>query len=159
MSAGKPSETPHCVFASPIGHLALYTLDDQLTQIRFVSSATPQSAPQTPNAKKIVTALHNYFKTGKLPQDLPLRPQGTPFQRRVWEALQQIPDGITRTYGELAKQLNTSARAIGNACRTNPIPILIPCHRILGQRNLGGYMGATAGECLFNKRYLLDLEK
>lgn len=159
MSAGKHPETPHCVFASPIGHLELVTSQEHLTQIRFITSNTPQSPPQSSIAKKIVTALHQYFKTGKLPQDLPLLPRGTPFQQRVWQALLQIPDGQTLTYGELAKKLKTSARAIGNACRTNPIPILIPCHRIVSQHHLGGYMGATAGEELHNKRYLLDLEK
>ncbi|MDQ2993350.1 MAG: methylated-DNA--[protein]-cysteine S-methyltransferase [Pseudomonadota bacterium] len=146
------------MFASPLGPLALVCNADYITELHFLSADTTLFAPTTPLATRCVQLLEQYFTTGKLPKDLPILPKGTPFQLRVWQALQQIPDGKTKTYGELAKDLQTSARAIGSACRTNPLPIVIPCHRIVSQRNLGGYMGATAGECLHNKQYLLDLE-
>ena len=71
-----------------------------------------------------------------------VKPQGTAYQRAVWQRLQKIPAGETVTYGELAKELNSHPRAIGQACRKNPIPIIIPCHRVVtGNSKLGGYTG------------------
>ena len=73
--------------------------------------------------------------------------------------MQKIPYGKTKSYGELAQELKTSARAIGNACRHNPLPIIIPCHRIVAKNNLGGYNGATEGKMLNIKEWLLQHEK
>ncbi|MEE9573942.1 MAG: methylated-DNA--[protein]-cysteine S-methyltransferase, partial [Candidatus Neomarinimicrobiota bacterium] len=101
----------------------------------------------------------NYFKNPDSYFNLPLAPKGTTFQQKVWQALQNIPSGETRTYGELAKQLNTSPRAIGNTCRANPIPIVIPCHRVVGQNNDGGFMGKTTGQSLEIKKWLLEHER
>ncbi len=70
---------------------------------------------------------------------------GTDFQKKVLKALRQIPYGCTQTYGTIAKKLNTSPRAVGNACRRNPIPLIIPCHRVIAAKGLGGYDGATEG--------------
>ena len=82
----------------------------------------------------------------------------TPFQLRVLDQLQQIPYGETRSYGDIAKILKTSPRAVGNACRNNPLPIIIPCHRVVAANGIGGYDGATQGETLDIKYYLLRLE-
>lgn len=68
---------------------------------------------------------------------------GTPFQQRVWQALTEIPCGEVKTYGELAKELNSSARAVGNACRRNLFPVIIPCHRVVSASGIGGYAGDT----------------
>ena len=88
------------------------------------------------------------------PNELPLAPRGTAFQRRVWQALLDIPYGRTVTYGDLARQLGSSARAVGGAVGKNPISILIPCHRVVGSGgSLTGYSGG-----LDNKRFLLALE-
>lgn len=87
--------------------------------------------------------LRAYFAREPLPDLPPLAPAGTPFQQRVWRALADIPPGQTRTYGELATQLGTAPRAVGGALRANPIPIIIPCHRILAAQGLGGYAGAS----------------
>ncbi|MGK0673659.1 MAG: methylated-DNA--[protein]-cysteine S-methyltransferase [Halothiobacillaceae bacterium] len=84
-----------------------------------------------------------YFARAPLPDRPLLAPAGTPFQQRVWRALAEIPLGQTRTYGELATRLGTSPRAVGGALRANPIPIIIPCHRILAAQGLGGYAGAS----------------
>ncbi len=85
--------------------------------------------------------------------------KGTAFQKRVWQALCNIPPGTTKTYGELAKELHTSPRAIGNACRKNPLPIIIPCHRVVAKNSLGGYAGARTGELIEFKKWLLENEK
>jgi methylated-DNA-[protein]-cysteine S-methyltransferase len=89
--------------------------------------------------------------------DLPVAPHGSAFQCRVWDALRAIPPGETRTYGDLAQLLGSSARAIGQANGANPIPIVIPCHRVVAAAGrLGGYSG---GEGAATKRVLLDLER
>lgn len=90
--------------------------------------------------------------------DLQLSAMGTSFQRRVWKELQKIPVGEVVTYGDLAKRLNTSARAVGNACRRNPLPVVIPCHRVVSKTGLGGYSGRTSGELLRIKEWLLKHE-
>jgi methylated-DNA-[protein]-cysteine S-methyltransferase len=89
---------------------------------------------------------------------LPLRLEGTPFQRRVWERLQRIPRGQTLTYGELARELGTGARAIGGACRANRILLLVPCHRVVGRRGAGGFAGHRNGRWPRIKRWLLANE-
>ena len=92
--------------------------------------------------------------------DLPLAPEGTAFQRRVWAALGEIPFGATRTYGDVADAVGCrAARAIGQANRRNPIPIVIPCHRVLAAGGIGGYAGqAGAGARVDTKRWLLRHE-
>jgi len=82
----------------------------------------------------------------------------TPFQKSVLMQLQKIPYGETRTYGDIAKILKTSPRAVGNACRTNPLPIIIPCHRVVAANGIGGYDGATKGKTLEIKYQLLKQE-
>jgi len=82
----------------------------------------------------------------------------TAFQKKVLKQLQKIPYGETRTYGEIAKILNTSPRAVGNACRNNPLPIIIPCHRVVAANGIGGYDGARSGALLDIKRRLLEQE-
>jgi methylated-DNA-[protein]-cysteine S-methyltransferase len=84
--------------------------------------------------------------------------EATPFQKQVWQALLTIPCGSTLTYGELAKKLNSSPRAVGQACRANPLPFLIPCHRVVGAKNSGGYFGARKGKKIALKQWLLEQE-
>lgn len=88
---------------------------------------------------------------------LPLKPLGSAYQQRVWNALLVIPVGRTMTYGELANALQSSPRAVGQACRTNPLVLFIPCHRVVGKTNQGGYMGNT--EALHYKLDLLRHER
>lgn len=99
--------------------------------------------------------LHAYFDGERLDFDLPLAPQGTAYRRAVWAALCRIPPGTTRTYGEIAREVGGIARSVGGANARNPIPILIPCHRVVAGNGIGGY---SAGEGLATKHYLLDLE-
>nr|VFK59540.1 MAG: O-6-methylguanine DNA methyltransferase [Candidatus Kentron sp. TUN] len=106
----------------------------------------------------IADQLGYYFKDPEWYFALPLAPDGTPFQQRVWRALQSIPPGKTISYGILAARLRTCARAVGNACRMNPIPIVIPCHRVVGARSLGGFIGSRVGEPIAIKQWLLTHE-
>ncbi len=99
--------------------------------------------------------LHAYFDGELTAFDLPLAPAGTPYRRAVWDALRRIPYGQTRSYGEIARAAGGSARSVGQANGCNPIPIVIPCHRVVGSGHIGGYSG---GEGLPTKRFLLALE-
>lgn len=148
--------TPQAVFNTPIGHLAIYCDEKQLHAVELTQQ--PLLSPQTPNAKEIVQQITHYFNHPKTTFTFSLSSQGTPFQQKVWKALQQIPAGKTKTYGELAKLLHTAPRAIGNACRTNPLLIVVPCHRIVGKNSLGGYSGETKGAALAIKQWLLQHE-
>ena len=84
--------------------------------------------------------------------------QGSDYRHRVWAALNNIPLGTTLTYSALAKQRNSSARAVGNACRDNPYPVIIPCHRVVSVSGMGGYSGQIAGDLIAIKCKLLDYE-
>jgi len=84
--------------------------------------------------------------------------QGTPFRNRVWAELCKIPFGATITYSALAKSMGSAARAVGNACRDNPFPLLIPCHRVVAVSGMGGYSGQTEGDFMTIKRKLLEFE-
>ncbi len=100
--------------------------------------------------------LEDYFKGRRQAFDLPLAPRGTAFQQRVWQRLREIPYGRTLSYGALAAALSTGPRAVGMACARNPLPLLIPCHRVIGSN--GALTGYSGGEGLATKRYLLRLE-
>jgi methylated-DNA-[protein]-cysteine S-methyltransferase len=89
--------------------------------------------------------LDAYQKNPKHVFTLPLEPHGTAFQKSVWNALSDIPSGETLSYGELALELKSAPRAIGQACKRNPIAVFIPCHRVVGKESLGGYMGVAKG--------------
>ena len=99
--------------------------------------------------------LTTWFKGGRRRFSLRLAPAGSPFQRRIWTALGLIPYGQTRSYGEIARLLKTSARAVGRANATNPVCVVVPCHRVIGAD--GSLTGYAFGEA--RKRALLDLEK
>jgi len=116
----------------------------------------PAESHETPLLAKARDQLEEYFAGRRTRFDLPLDPPGTPFQRRVWQALAAIPFGQTRSYGDLAAELGTAPRALGGACGRNPIPVVIPCHRVLAaDGRLGGYSGLDG---IDTKRFLLQLE-
>jgi len=109
-------------------------------------------------ADSVIIQLKNYFSSATSFKTIALAPEGTPFQKSVWRELRKIPPGETRTYGDIASKLNSSARAVGNACRKNPIAIIVPCHRVISANGLGGYAGKTEGRQLDIKRWLLNHE-
>ena len=148
---------------TPIGLLKIIGEDTALIGIQFISHLPNQSmqnktAPHVMACKKIIKQLDQYFKKPTFQFDLPLTLHVTPFQKKVLKVLQKIPAGTTKTYGELAKVLKTSPRAIGQACRKNPIPIVIPCHRVVSKTGLGGFAGKQAGRLLAIKKQLLAYE-
>ncbi|MEK7758531.1 MAG: methylated-DNA--[protein]-cysteine S-methyltransferase, partial [Pseudomonadota bacterium] len=145
------------VIAAPFGRLGIHA-QEALTSIDFVSTRIPLQPPRTPLARQVCEQLKAYFADPHTRFDLPLVPDGTPFQQRAWRALQRIPSGTARTYGELARTLKSAPRAVGGACRANPIPIVVPCHRVIAANGPGGFMGATGGRAMDIKRWLLEHE-
>ncbi len=144
------------VYQSPVGELGIRLQDQQLKQLVWLSSVTGIVQKESSLLRTILDALHNYFTNAQSFPVLPLAPAGSVFQRRVWTTLLDIPFGEVITYGQLARQLNTSSRAICQACRTNPIPVVIPCHRVVAANGLGGYMGKIGN--IKSKQWLLAHE-
>ena len=144
---------PQLSFHSPIGALTLTEEDGRLISLDWGWGCLQQPSPLLEQAHQ---QLEEYFGGRRQTFNLPLAPPGTAFQVRVWEALRAIPFGEVRRYGELASALNTGPRAVGGACGRNPLPILIPCHRVIAQSGaLGGYSGLDG---IDTKRFLLRLE-
>lgn len=141
---------------SPVGELTLTQEGDCLTGLYFGRLPCQGQEGPTPLLEETTRQLSEYFAGNRREFTLPLLLKGTPFQRRVWDALKTIPYGETRSYGELAKAIGSpkSCRAVGGANHRNPISIIVPCHRVVGASgSLTGYGGG-----LENKRFLLDLE-
>lgn len=144
------------VMNAPWGPVGLDWHDGELHGLDLDPAFDSGSAGQAPAG--LSRQLRAYFEDPGTPFDLPLADAGTAFQRRVWAAMMRIPPGQTRTYGELAAELGTSARAVGGACRANPCPIVVPCHRVVGKDGLGGFAGDRSGRKLAVKRWLLAHE-
>jgi len=108
--------------------------------------------------KSLEHALASWLENPALKFDLPLANHGTPFQRRIWQAISEIPTGEIRTYGELSAEIGGTARAVGQACGANPFPIIVPCHRVVAKTGIGGFANARDGWLLETKRWLLKHE-
>ena len=150
------------VVQTPIGWVAVRLENAEVTRIEVLTQnpALCSRKENADQATQVCTRLNDYFSRASCwPTDVPLNPAGTSFQKRVWSGLMAIPNGETMTYGELAKKLGTSARAVGGACRANPIPLLIPCHRVVAANGDGGFSGHTQGHWLDIKRWLLAHEQ
>jgi len=144
---------PSLSLASPLGSLTLVEEQGALVSLAFGGTRGHDASPLLRRAR---AQLLEYFAGRRREFALPLAPHGTPFQQALWQALLAIPYGELRTYGELAAALESAPRAIGGACGRNPIPIIIPCHRVVAAGSLGGYSG---GQGLATKRKLLALER
>jgi methylated-DNA-[protein]-cysteine S-methyltransferase len=150
---------PTAVIASPLGKLGLAFCEEKLSYLCLMADDSELLPITTSYGKQIIESLALYFKNPHHAIKPNYHLNGSSFQLRIWQALQNIPCGQTLTYGELAKQLKTSPRAVGQACKTNPIPILIPCHRVVAANGAGGYAGKRVGRMLDMKLWLLEHEK
>jgi methylated-DNA-[protein]-cysteine S-methyltransferase len=138
--------------------VAVKTRDERIVEIRYLPLSAPDIAPANALAARAAEQLRAYLANADARFDLPLAVEGTPFQRSLWQALCKIPRGKTRTYGDLAKELNGEARAVGQACGDNRLPVVIPCHRVVAADGIGGFAHATGGYLLEAKRWLLAHE-
>ena len=134
------------------------TRDDRVVEIRYLPPSTPVKSPANDLAARAAARLEKYREDPDTRFDFPVLIEGSDLQRGVWEAMCAIPRGKTRTYGDLARELGADARAIGQACGDNRLPIVIPCHRIVAADGLGGFAHATSGYLLEVKRWLLNHE-
>lgn len=146
------------VIAFPRMKVAVKTRGERVAQIRYLPPAAPLKPPCNGLAERAARQLERYREDPDTRFDLPLLIEGTAFQRRLWEALCEIPRGTTLTYGALARRLGGEARAVGQACGDNRLPIVIPCHRVVAADGIGGFAHATAGYLLEAKRWLLAHE-
>ena len=145
--------------ATPFAVLGIIIEEDWLTDIEYLPIDTQPLIPQNHLAKEVCRQLQAYLIEPDFKFDLSMYIGGTSHQRRVWNAIQTIPSGKTRSYGEIAAQLHSAPRAVGRACGANRIPIIIPCHRVIAKNGgLGGFMNASDGNPLEIKRWLLRRE-
>ncbi len=151
----------HACVRTPFATLGISATETHVTGIRFLAPSVRAFAPPRDTIAFLACVqIQAYLEDPRLRFDLPLRLGGTRHRIAVWEAMQRIPAGKTRTYGDLAKELGSSPRAVGGACGANPIPVVVPCHRIVAAGgSLGGFMGARdEGFELGIKRWLLEHE-
>jgi methylated-DNA-[protein]-cysteine S-methyltransferase len=137
---------------SPYGCLSITQIGDAIVALDWKQPKNPQTSHLLEEATKQMAA---YFAGELKTFDLPLAPRGNEFQQQVCQAMLEIPYGETTTYGKIAEKLGTYGQPVGNACGGNSIPIIIPCHRVLGAEGLGGYSGEGGVE---RKIELLKLE-
>ncbi|GAB6067741.1 hypothetical protein JCM13664_10590 [Methylothermus subterraneus] len=140
---------------TPCGILELKAQGEILTDLSWRTGTEQEEDGELAAVKAQLKA---YFRDPATPFECVLAAKGSAFCRRVWQALLAIPPGEARTYGELARQLGTYPRAVAAACRANPYPILVPCHRVVAKSGLGGYCGRSLGEAVEIKRWLLRHE-
>jgi len=133
--------------------MTLTEIDGSITSLEWRWSRTQDESGLLALVRDQLT---DYFDGRLTNFSLPLEPLGTPFQLSVWRAMCDIPYGEVRSYGQVAKAQGTAPRAVGTACGRNPLPVLIPCHRIIGVN--GALTGYTGGDGLATKDFLLNLE-
>ena len=148
---------PQLSLHTPVGDLTVSEEEGAIVAIDWGWGRDQAISPVLLDARK---QLHEYFDGLRTSFDLPLTPAGSPYRQRVWRCLSDIPYGGVRSYREIAAVAGGSARSVGGANGHNPIPIVIPCHRVLASNGAGGYTigGYSGGDGLDTKRYLLRLE-
>ena len=152
------SPTWQAIIETPIGPLGVRVDAEGLAGIDFLPCERKGKPALDSLTKQVIKELECYFSRPDYCFSLPLHPQGTPFQQSVWRLLREIPVGEVWTYGEIARRLGSSPRAVGNACRHNPLPVVVPCHRVVSAQGRGGYDGKTAGRNMEIKCWLLTHE-
>lgn len=138
--------------------VGVVTRDAQVVEIRYLPPSIAAKAAGSPLAATAANQLERYRGNPDTRFDFPVLVEGSSLQRAVWDAMCAIPRGSTRTYGDIARDLGADARAVGQACGGNRLPIIIPCHRVVAADGIGGFSHATGGYLLEAKRWLLAHE-
>ena len=146
------------VIPAPFGALGLRIRGDRLIGVDFLPPGYPLKPPGTALTQRVALEMAAYFRDPTTVFNLPIDPDGTPYRQRVWQAIRGISCGETRTYGDLALALHSAPRAVGQAVGDNPLPIIVPCHRVVGKRGMGGFAHAGNGYSVGIKRWLLRHE-
>jgi len=146
-------------FSTPFAVLGVRSAEGRLSGIDFLPLDEKPLAPQDVFARQVGDQIAAYLRDPDFVFDLPLKLEGTAHQAKVWNMLAAIPRGEVRTYGEIAARIGSSPRAVGQACGSNPIPIIIPCHRVVSKSGAGGFMHQSGGDALTIKHWLLQHER
>ena len=149
------------IIDAPFGAVGLFVLNEQTSAEQVSIELLTEKHVPKPAENKIVQTIAKqiaaYFNHVNHDFKLPMNQHGTPFQQRVWQAISAIPRGQVLTYGELAEQIGSGSRAVANACGANNLPLIVPCHRVVAQNGIGGFMQGNP-DGLKVKRWLLKHE-
>ena len=154
------------IIDAPFGAVGLFVLKNQTSAEQvsielltedFLTKSHPQKPAENKTVQKIASQIAAYFSDAKHQFNLAIGQHGTPFQQRVWQAISAIPCGQVLTYGQLAAQISSGPRAVANACGANNLPLIVPCHRVVSQNGIGGFMQGNP-DGLTVKRWLLKHE-
>jgi methylated-DNA-[protein]-cysteine S-methyltransferase len=144
---------------SPFATLGIIASDSHLLHVHFLPIDVTAKAPKPNTIAHLASVqLMAYIDNPAFKFDLPLKLNGSKHQLDVWQSMCKIASGKTETYGELAAKIDSSPRAVGTACGQNPVPIVVPCHRVVAANGLGGFMGGKQDDPLRIKRWLLAHE-
>ncbi|WP_444998229.1 methylated-DNA--[protein]-cysteine S-methyltransferase [Aliikangiella sp. IMCC44359] len=149
------------VYESPVGLIGIVSDENYLYKTTFLAIqdySGEKKAPTNTIAHSTCQQLDTYFKGNLTQFDLPLHIDGTNFRKKIWQIMLDIPYGQTKSYGQIAKEINSSPRAVGAACGHNHLPVIIPCHRIIGSQGLGGFAHFVEGKAINMKHWLLKHE-
>lgn len=146
-------------YATPFAVLGIVSDGQVITSVRYLQRSSAPLAPQDHVAERACHEIERYLADPEYLFTVPYRLDGTPFQCRVWREIEKLCPIKTNTYGEIARRLGSGPRAVGGACGANPIPLIVPCHRVLAAGGgLGGFMGGKDPFPLSVKRWLLRHE-
>jgi methylated-DNA-[protein]-cysteine S-methyltransferase len=151
-------ESFHAKYPAPFAVLGIRTLAGRVTDIEYLPTGSAPLAPLNALAERACREIERYLDDAGYTPRIPFEYAGTPFQCKVWKRISAIPAGRTLTYNDIARMLRTAPRPVGGACGANRIPLVIPCHRVVGATGLGGFMGGRGADALKVKRWLLHHE-
>ena len=143
---------------APFAVLGVRTIGERLVRVEYLPRGAATLKPQTPFSKEVCRQLKAYLKEPNFDFDLPFDYDGTDFQTTVWKAVRSIPVGAVLSYLQVARKIGSAPRPVGTACGANHIPMVIPCHRVVGSQGIGGFMNARRGVAIDVKRWLLHHE-
>jgi methylated-DNA-[protein]-cysteine S-methyltransferase len=144
---------------APFAVIGVSTEGDFVVGIEYLPKHTALLDAKDLFTAEVCRQLQAYVADPRFRFDLPIAAGGTGFQKRVWAAICQLQSGATSTYTDVARSIGSGPRAVGAACGANPLPLVVPCHRVVGRRGLGGFMNATGGFALEVKGWLLAHER
>ena len=144
--------------SAPFGYVCVCSSRDYVTRIELLASKVSSNSRLNKFAKEAREQVKAYLKNSTFKFDLPIEINGSAYRKQVWNEIAKIPARETRTYGDIATLVGSSARAVGGACGDNVLPILIPCHRVVARGGLGGFMHSSGGFSLKVKWWLLNHE-
>ncbi len=158
--ASLPSSVQYnATLKTPFAVLGIVIEEGVLASIAFLPPNFRLRPPKTALAKDCAAQLQAYLRNPRFNFDLPLKLAATAHRLKVWGLLRHIPPAATRTYGDIAQEIQSSPRAVGQACGANPFPIIIPCHRVLATSGIGGFMHSAKGSPIGIKQWLLQHEQ